>query len=197
MNHQRSLIMPSSTNRFPVISTDNKTEDKCFVVTIIAILLLAAGLLFWSTSETEKKVEILPKAVTPVINQLSSTADEISFLIAAELLSNKPTLLQLQQQAISPFDSRDFSSPTAGCFLTAVTTDVATRGVKSAQPQYQIALWLDDHGHRLAWRAQPAEHGHHDDKHAEVATKNDAEQQCRQTNQGWQFVKDNHIEHSS
>ena len=194
--------MPSSINRFPVISTDNKTEDKCFVFTIIAILLLAATLLFWLVKDDGKEINLLPKEITPVINQLSSTADEISFLIAAELLPKHPNLLQLQQEAISPFDSRDFSSPLLGCFITDIksdlTTDAATHTteVATAVVQYQVALWLDDKGYRLAWRAPQSGHGHHHDEHDETSPEKDAEQLCQQTGQGWQFIEDNITENN-
>jgi hypothetical protein len=187
--------MPSSINRFPVISTHNKTEDKWFVFTIIAILLVAAGLLFWSVNDQGKKIKVLPKEIIPVINQLSSTADEISFLITAELLPKKPNLLQLQQEEISPFDSRHFSSPLLGCFITDITTNAATdttTELATVVVQYQVALWLDDKDYRLAWRTQQSGHAHHDDASAE----NDAEHLCQQTGQGWQFITDNHSEDS-
>jgi hypothetical protein len=200
--------MSNSINRFPVISTHNKNEDKWFIFTIIAILLLAAFLLFWSVNDEGKEIKILPKEITPVINQLSSTADEISFLIAAELLPKKPNLLQLQQEAISPFDSRNFSSPLLGCFITDITSDVSTNittnvatdtttELTTAVAQYQVALWLDDDGHRLAWRTQQSGHAHHDDKHDEASAGNEAAHLCQQTGQGWQFITDNHGENIS
>lgn len=176
MSHRRSLIMPNSINRFEVVSTNNKAEDKWFVFTLVAIVSLAATLLYWQANDDTKQVKILPKEITLLINQLSSGADEISFLIAADLLPAKPSFLQLQQALISPFDNRAFSNPAAGCFLT----DVAS---------YQVALWLNDKGHLLAWRDQGSGH-EHDTDHA----TNNGEHQCQQADQGWQLIQDNNVE---
>jgi hypothetical protein len=178
--------MPNSINRFPVISTNNKAEDKWFIFTIIAIISLAAILLYWQANDSTNKVKILPANVTPVINQLSSSADEISFLIAGDLLPAMPSLFQLQQEFIPPFDSRTFSNPATGCFLTDVE-------------EYQVALWLNEKGHKLAWRNQSSGHEHDTDHTTDVNENTDnqesnAEHQCQQAEQGWQFIEDNSIE---
>ena len=172
--------MQSSINRFEVVSTNNKAEDKWFVVTLIAIVALAATLLYWQANANAKQVKILPKEITPLINQLSSGADEISFLIAADLLPAKPSLLQVQQALIPPFDNRTFRNPAAGCFLT----DVAS---------YQVALWLNDKGYRLAWRDQASGH-EHDTDHNTDHDINNGEHQCQKTDQDWQFIEDNKVE---
>jgi hypothetical protein len=172
--------MPNSINRFDVVSTNNKAEDKWFVFTLIAIVSLAATLLYWQANDNAKQVKILPKEISPLINQLSSSADEISFLIAGDLLPAKPSLLQLQQAFIPPFDNRAFSNPTTGCFLT----DVAS---------YQVALWLNDKGHQLAWRDQGSGHDH-DTEHGAKNDANNTEHQCQQIEQGWQLIQDNTAE---
>ncbi len=169
--------MSNSINHFAVISTNNKTEDKWFAVTFFAILAIAAALLSWQTldkqQDKQKTSNILPTAVNQIINQLSNAADEILFLIDADLLPAPPTLLQLQADGVSPFDSRQFSQPTVNCFVTDITTETT---------QYQVALWLNIkgqqvNGYQLGWRAEQSGHQHHDIK-----------DKCQQIHQGWQLL---------
>jgi len=178
--------MPSSNNHFEVISTNNKAEDKWFIVTIIAILSLSAILLYWQTHDDHLEVNIVPKEISSIINQLTSTGDEVNFLIAAELLPSQPNLLQLQQEAIMPFNSLTFSNPVPGCFLTNITTEIQD-SQSTTNRQYQIALWLDQSGNKLAWRTVPIE--------SEQA-ENETSYSCQQTEQSWQFVESRTDSHS-
>ncbi|NRA83354.1 MAG: hypothetical protein HRU22_06145 [Gammaproteobacteria bacterium] len=163
--------MSNSINRFAVNSTNNKAEDKWFAVTFFTILAIATALLSWQTLDKQQAHHILPTAISPIINQLSNAGDEILFLIDADLLPTPPTLLQLQADGVSPFDSRKFSQPTANCFVTDITTDTT---------QYQVALWLKVNGYQLGWRTEQSGHQHPDIK-----------DQCQQTHQGWQLI--NHL----
>lgn len=179
--------MPNSIKRFEVISTNNKVEDKWFVITIIAIVALAANLLYWQNHNDHQTINIIPKEISAVINQLTSTGDEVSFLISAELLPAQPSLLQLQHESVVPFDSRIFSNPTQGCFITNVTASADN----SMPAEYQIALWLNKNGHQLAWRTQDENHSDHHDKHTQHNAADNNANICQKSQQRWQFIEAN------
>lgn len=179
--------MPNSIKRFEVVSTNNKSEDQWFIVTVIAIVALAASLLYWQHHDKYQTIKIIPKEISAVINQLTSTGDEVNFLINAELLPAQPSLLQLQQASVVPFDSRHFSSPIANCFITKVTAS-ADRNVPT---EYQIALWLDKSGHQLAWRTQDTNHSGHSDQHTQNNVAENSADLCEKSQQHWQFIEAN------
>lgn len=178
--------MPSSNNRFEVISTNNKAEDKWFIVTIIAIVSLSANLLYWQAHDNHKAVHIVPKEISAIINQLASTGDEVNFLIEAELLPAQPNLVQLQQESVVPFNTLTFSNPVPGCFITHNTTNQKPNE-STDNVQYQIALWLDQNGNKLAWRAKNL---------ADKPTTNDTSLSCQQVEQGWNFVESHTENHN-
>ena len=178
--------MPNSINRFPVLSTNNKTEDQWFMVSLIAIVLISTALLFWQNHDKAKPLKLLPSEINPIVNQLSNAADEIAFLIEAELLPNEPTLVALQASFVSPFDTQAFISPAAGCFVTEVTN-------------FEVALSLSTSGQKLAWRPKHDEHVEHTHQ-ADIDPSIDSH--CLQANQGWQKITsnasaDSHSSHDS
>lgn len=157
MKAQLNLIMPnlnrdkqsSAVIRETVPSNSNRQENRYFFITLFSVLFVAATIL-WLTQFQPNKTLRLPNHLSNLATQLSIASDEIAMLQEANLLTQAPTLLELQENELTPFTSESIVMAGTNCFVID-KQQVILRLIKLPNQSWQVQ-----------WRALAEQHDDHD-----------------------------------
>ena len=136
----KEIVPPSNSHQ----------ENRLFFVTIVVVIALAA-LSLWLTVDKQEKVNRLPNHLSNLATQLSIASDEIEMLQDIGMLSQVPTMVELREQQLAPFDSQDVIPANDNCFIV-IQPQVVLRLVKFAGLDWQVQ-----------WRFEELMHDHQQD----------------------------------
>lgn len=128
----REIVPPSNSYQ----------ENRIFFVAILSVLALA-GFLLWLTVDKQEKVNRLPNHLSNLATQLSIASDEIIMLQDIGMLSPVPTLSELRENQLAPFDAEEIISTNDNCFIV-VKPQVVLRLVKFAGYDWQVQWRFED-----------------------------------------------------
>jgi len=142
-----------------IIATNGgRLENRYFFLTLFAVLLLAV-ILLWTTVHKERQALRLPNQLSNLAIQLSIASDEIVMLQDVGLLSQAPTLNDLQEYEVEPFSSQQVLAPSENCFVL-IQQQAVLRLIKLPEQHWQVQWQASVDEHRSA---HPDELPVHDD----------------------------------
>ncbi len=144
---QNSNNMVNKPAHREVIPTNESAqENRYFFVTFICVIWLAA-LLLWFISHDKQTTTRLPNHLSNLATQLSIASDEITMLQDMELLPSAPSLGDLVENQIVPFNAETISMPKSNCFVIEkqnITLRLIKLGTNPWQVQWQGHTGLHD-----------------------------------------------------
>lgn len=126
-------------------ANDSIQENRYFFITFLVVICVAAMVL-WLSGHKSKDVTRLPNNLSNLATQLSIASDEIVMLQELALLSQDPSLGELLENQLSPFNRETVTKAGRNCYV------IEKHGVTLRLIRFSDQPWL------VQWRT----YEHHD-----------------------------------